>query len=140
MPLKSTESGEEPHLNLTPMIDVVFLLIIFFMVGTQFAQRERQFDIQLPTVSDAQPLTSRPDDLIINVLKDGTIIFQGQAISIEELEKHLRAAQKNYPDQAAIIRGDASGRYQSIMDVLAACHRAKIVHISLANRVEGEDE
>ncbi|HID23364.1 MAG TPA: biopolymer transporter ExbD, partial [Planctomycetaceae bacterium] len=112
MPLKSMESVEEPHLNLTPMIDVVFLLIIFFMVGTQFSQRERQFDIQLPTVSDAQPLTSRPDDLIVNVLKDGTIIFNRKVVTVEELERQLRAARENYPDQSVIIRGDASGQYQ----------------------------
>ena len=49
MPLK-TETVEEPTLNLTPMIDIVFLLIIFFMVGTQFAQMENQYDIQLPTI------------------------------------------------------------------------------------------
>ncbi len=136
MPLKGAEPIEDPQLNLTPMIDVVFLLIIFFMVGTQFTQRERQFEVELPKVTDAQPLTSRPDDIVINVLKDGTIVVDGRPILLKQLEQLLREAQHNYPDQAVIIRGDAAGRYQSIMDVLAACHRANILHISLANRLE----
>ncbi len=140
MPLKLTEPIEEPHLNLTPMIDVVFLLIIFFMVGTQFTQREWQYDVELPKVSDAQPLTSRPDDLVVNVLRDGTIILDGEAYTLQRLEQRLRQARQNYPDQAVVIRGDAEGRYQAIMDVLAACHRAKILHISLANRLERRNE
>ncbi len=60
MPLK-TGTVEEPKLDLTPMIDIVFLLIIFFMVGTQFTEMERQYDIKLPTVTDAKPLTNLPD-------------------------------------------------------------------------------
>jgi len=140
MPLKNTDTIEEPHLNLTPMIDIVFLLIIFFMVGTQFTEQERHYDIQLPTVSDAQPLTSVPDELIVNVLSDGTITLGDQVRTLDELESALRSAQQNYPDQSVIVRGDASGPYQHIMDVLAACHRAKISRISLANRLEGKEE
>ena len=139
MPLRNAENAEEPHLNLTPMIDIVFLLIIFFMVGTQFTENERHYDVQLPTVSDAQPLTSLPDELIINVLQDGRIVLDEQVTSIEDLEKRLQTARQNYSDQAVIVRGDASGRYQGVMDVLAACHRAKITRISLANRLEGEE-
>ena len=62
MPLK-TDTIEEPNLNLTPMIDIVFLLIIFFMVGTRFTEMERQYDIRLPTVSEALPLTNLPDEI-----------------------------------------------------------------------------
>ena len=137
MPLKNIELVDEPHLNLTPMIDIVFLLIVFFMVGTQFTDTEQHYDIQLPTVSDAEPLTSRPDELVINVLSDGTILLEGKTQSLEDLEARLRSAQQNYADQEVIVRGDASGQYQHIMDVLAACHGAHITHISLANRLEG---
>ncbi len=137
MPLK-TESIEEPDLNLTPMIDIVFLLIIFFMVGTRFTEPERQYDIQLPTVTDAQPLTNLPDEITINIRDDGVIQIQGQMKTIEELETDLLAARENYADQAVLIRGDGTGPYQNIMDVLAACRRSKISNVSLANRLVGE--
>ncbi|MCA9116118.1 MAG: biopolymer transporter ExbD [Planctomycetaceae bacterium] len=138
MPLK-TESIEEPTLNLTPMIDIVFLLVIFFMVGARFSEMERQYDIQLPTVSDVQPLTSLPDDLTVNVRRNGEIWYSGQKQTLPELEAELQAARQNFPDQSVVIRGEGDGRYQHVMDVLAACRRAGIRAISLAHR-SGQEE
>ncbi len=140
MPLKTAEMVEEPKLDLTSMIDIVFLLIIFFMVGTQFTARERQYDIQLPTVSNAQALTSLPDELIVNITNDGSIQLGEQQKTLNELEDDLIAARRNYPDQAVIIRGDGTGPYQNVMNVLAVCHRAEITRISLANQLRQKDE
>ena len=140
MPLKTAEVVEEPNLNLTPMIDIVFLLIIFFMVGTQFTASERQFDIELPTVSKAQPLTSLPDELVVNIKEDGSIQLGAQTKTLQELKADLIAARRNYPDQAVMIRGDGTGPYQNVMNVMAVCHRAQINRISLANRLKRETE
>lgn len=137
MPLK-TESAEEPSLNLTPMIDVVFLLIIFFMVGTQFAQQERQFDVQLPTVSDAPPLTGRPDPITINVPADGTIRVDDRTLTVPELAALLEKAKANYADQAVIVRGAGAVRYQHVAEVLAVCHQAGIRIVSQAVRLDEE--
>lgn len=139
MPLKAAETIEEPNLNLTPMIDIVFLLIIFFMVGTQFAELERQYDVQLPTVADAQPLTSLPDEIIINVRETGEISISGTELTLAELEAKLNAARENYADQAVVVRGDGTGPYQHVMDVLAVCYKAKINTVSLANRLKQTD-
>ena len=139
MPLK-TDTIDEPDLNLTPMIDIVFLLIIFFMIGTQFTEMERQFDIQLPTVSEAQPLTTLPDEIIINVSNDGGLVMNNRPRTMDELERDLIAARRNYADQAILIRGDGQGPYQHVMNVLAVCRRAKINFVSLANRLKPEDE
>ncbi len=136
MPLKISDSSEQTTLNLTPMIDIVFLLIIFFMVGTQFTKSERHFDVQLPTVSDAQPLTSLPDEIVINVLDDDRVLVHDEELSLAQLEKNLREARKNYADQSVVVRGSGPDPYQQVMDVLAVCHRAKISHISLANRIQ----
>ena len=65
MKVRNRRRGSDKiELQMTPMIDIVFLLIIFFMVGTQFTEQERQFDVQVPSVSDAPPLTSRPDEIV----------------------------------------------------------------------------
>ena len=139
MPLK-TETVEEPTLNLTPMIDIVFLLIIFFMVGTQFAQMERQYDIELPTVSVARPLTSLPDEIVINVRRNGDIILKAQTLTHGELRKKLREAKRNYADQAVVIRGEGNGEYQHVVNVLSICHEEDINSISLAHRLKSEGE
>jgi biopolymer transport protein ExbD len=135
MPLK-TDTIEEPNLNLTPMIDIVFLLIIFFMVGTRFTEAEREFDIELPTVTDAQPLTTMPDEIVVSVTNDGRYLLRDEERTLEELKSALTAARENFADQAVLIRGDGQGPYQYVMDVLAVCHSAKITNVSLANRLQ----
>jgi biopolymer transport protein ExbD len=133
MPLK-TEPLEEPQLILTPVIDIMFLLLIFFMVGTQFVDEERHFDIKLPTVSDDMSVTSLPDPTTVNVTSDGSVIVDGETIAAEELEARLNALKENYPGQAVILRGDGSATYQQVMDVLAVIKRSGIAAVSLANR------
>ena len=139
MPLK-TDTTEEASLNLTPMIDIVFLLIIFFMVGTQFAQMERQYDIKLPTVSTAPPLTSLPDEIVINVRSNGEIVVSKQVLTANQLKQTLREAKQNYADQAVVIRGEGQGQYQHVINVMAICHEAKINSISLAHHLRQGDE
>jgi biopolymer transport protein ExbD len=85
VPLKSIPL-EEPSLNLTPMLDVVLNLIVFFMLSTQFKEYERQYDIQLPAVADATALTGQPDELIVNVHADGRILLGAESKSLAELE------------------------------------------------------
>lgn len=137
MPLK-TGTVEEPKLDLTPMIDIVFLLIIFFMVGTQFTEMERQYDIKLPTVTDAKPLTNLPDDIVVNVQQNGEVSVNGENKNLSELEVTLKTAKQNFPGQAVVIRGDATGPYQNVMNILEICHRVKIRSVSLANRLSDE--
>lgn len=135
MPLK-LEQIEEPGLNLTPMIDIVLLLVIFFMVGTEFTRDERQYDIELPHVSDAQPLTSLPDELVVNITRSGEFSLGREPRSLEELEADLRAAADRYRDQAVVIRADGDGPYQHVMTALSICQQADITNVQLANRVE----
>ena len=137
MPLK-VQPLEEPQLNLTPMIDIVFNLLIFFMVGTRFADMERQFDVQLPQVSAAQPLTGLPDEIVINVFDDGRIVIRREELSREELLNRLIEARGRYADQAVLIRGDGAADFQKIAEVLAICHEAEISNFSLATQVSTE--
>lgn len=135
MPLKAFSSEDEPQINMTPMIDCVFLLLIFFMVGTQFIDRERQTDIKLPTASVASPLTSGPDDIVVNIVGPELVKVGGETFSLEELEERLKEAKKNFADQGVLVRGSGPDPYQLVMDVLDACKRADISKVSLANQV-----
>lgn len=145
MPLKS-DNEEEPSINLTPMIDVVFLLIIFFMVGSQFTKKvdpEIDYTIALPTVSDLQPLTDRPDPITINITDEGKTIVFGGALTAKgfecndaQLEAFLKQLKKkdrqtNF-DHSVIIRGDGKGKYQRIMDVIGMVKQAKFNKLTLA--------
>ena len=135
MPLKGADRTEESAINLTPMIDIVFLLIIFFLVGARFTEQERQYDIQLPSSSEIQPLTGTPDALVINVRQNGTILLGIKPMSLDELETELRDAKENFEDQAVVVRGEGQGLYQPIVNVLGVCHRPQLTRISLAYKL-----
>ncbi|MBI3863319.1 MAG: biopolymer transporter ExbD [Planctomycetia bacterium] len=137
MPLK-VEPLEEPYLNMTALVDVILNLLIFFMLGTSFAKDERQFDVELPSVSHAQPLTSPPDEIVINVYHDGHVAVNDRSLSAAELEALLSEAQRRFDGQAVLIRGDGQGNYQSVMDVLSICQKAHIRNYSLATLLAPE--
>lgn len=139
MPLR-TSPLEEPSINLTSMLDIVMLLIIFFMLSTQFQEEEKQYDVKLPTVSDATALTGQPDELVINVSADGTITVRMEQIGVESLEAMMRSAAEKFAGQSVIIRGDGSTNLQLIMDVMSACRRGGIKNLSLAHRPKAGGE
>jgi biopolymer transport protein ExbD len=140
MPLK-TEPMEEPHINLTPLVDIVFNLLLFLMLATRFAaaeDAEQKFDVQLATAASARPLTAVPDELVIHVAANGKVLLNGKARTLRELEADLAKAKKNYADQSVVVRGEGQGPYQNVVDVLAVCDRAKINVVSLPVRIKAE--
>ncbi|MCX7393240.1 MAG: biopolymer transporter ExbD [Planctomycetales bacterium] len=132
MPLK-TEALEEPRIDLTSMLDVVMLLMIFFMIGTKFSENERGTDIHVPTVSDTAALTAQPDEIVVNIRRDGTIQVKREPQTPESLKVLLQSAQSGFPNQAVVIRGDGHCEYQQIMDVFSVCKDVGVRNISIAH-------
>lgn len=137
MPLK-VQKDIESSINLTPLIDIVFLLIIFFMVGTKFSElneQERNIPLQVPSVSNATALTSAPMKRVINVLSDGKIYLDERPVSVEELRVELASAKEQYKHLGVVVRGDANTMYQRVADVIATCRQAKISDLNISVRV-----
>ena len=132
MPLK-TAPLEEPSINLTSMLDVVMLLIIFFMVGTKCAEEERQTGIQLPNVSENFALSGQPDEIVVNVDANGKVKVQGEDLTPDSLRILLDAARFAFPNQAVLIRGDGRCEYQQVMDVFSTCKEVGIKNVSVAH-------
>jgi biopolymer transport protein ExbD len=134
MPLK-THLDEPPTINLTPMIDVVFLLIIFFMVGTKFTELERKISLQVPEVADVKALTPAPERRVVNVHRDGSISLDHEFVSLPELTEQLNTSRREYADLGVLVRGDAEGAFQNVADVLGACRRAGIREMGISVRL-----
>ena len=139
MPLR-TESLEEPSLNLTPMIDIVFLLIIFFMVGTRFSEIEQQFDIETPKAVALAPMSAAPDPVVVNVTRAGRISIGNAELTLDELKSRLEEARQTFAQQTVLIRGDGESIYQSVIDVMSVCHQAQVHKFSLAFQPLREDQ
>jgi biopolymer transport protein ExbD len=136
MPLK-THLDDEPVLNLTAMLDIMFLLIIFFMLGTKFVEdEERTLKLKVSKVVDrAGVLTSAPSKKIINVDREGRMTFDQKSITLPELTAALTKALKEYPELGVLVRGDSEATLQIASDVFNACKQAGVKDLSLAVRV-----
>ena len=113
-------------LSLTSLIDVVFLLLIFFLVATRFAEEDnlKQLPTQLPSASEAKPLTQKPDDLKITVSAAGQYFIGGQQMSLAELERYLQASAANNPlSQSATVYGDKRATWEPMVEALNVCQK-----------------
>lgn len=114
-------------INLTPMIDCVFLLLIFFLVATRFEELEREMPIVLPQASEAMPLTSKPKELFVNVDHEGHYIVRAQPLTAAELLAVLKqAADANPGRQTVIIRADKRCVWEHVVEVMNQCNKAQI--------------
>lgn len=132
MKFREINSQQGADLELAPMIDVVFLLLIFFIVSWQSARFERDMDISVPSAEEAENKDRQAGEIIINVRKDGTVVLNGLPVSNAELLAKLEAVSEAYPDQAVILRGSSEASFQSIINVLDEIKRAGIWNVAFA--------
>ena len=102
---------------MTPIIDMVFLLLIVFLVSTTFHQTEREMQIALPEAVSAGPISISLREIIINVGADGEIIVSGRTISADDLRVLIHEAVAANPDQKVTVRGDRNTPYANIINL-----------------------
>ena len=125
--------SEEPDVNLTPLIDVVFILLLFFMVSTTF-QRESEINIELPE-ANAEPVEEREDMLELVIDAEGHYFIDEQQVVNTELETLKQAIQKFLGERSEIpvvIRADRMTPYESVVRAMDATAQLGLVQMSLA--------
>jgi biopolymer transport protein ExbD len=116
-------------INMAPLIDMVFLLLIFFLVATRFMEQERELDMTLPTASEARPLTATPRELFVNIDQQGRFFVDGRFRLEEELEHVMRQAAANNPlTQTVVIRADRHADWQSVATAINVCKKVGIAN------------
>jgi biopolymer transport protein ExbD len=121
-------------IDMTPMIDVVFLLIIFFLVSSHLAKQETQLELDLPAAASGNALdeAQRPR-ATVNVLEGGTLLLGGTQVTSSELESRLAFERQRAGDDLEVrIRGDRTVPYRFIEPILLAAARAGIWNVSIA--------
>ncbi len=124
--LKNASHHEAVGIDLTPVIDMVFLLLIFFLVATTFHQQERELQIALPFAKAAGPISANLREIVINVDSQGIIIVGGRPTEPDRLQAMISEAVKANPEQKATVRGDRSTSYANVVRVLDICKGAGI--------------
>lgn len=126
------QRNSEVNVNLTPLIDVVFLLLIFFMVSTTFT-KETHIDLDLPTAT-GEPLTAQPSQLEIVINAQGAYAINGQALvnnQLETLMAALRDSADNPQDIPLIITADAATPHQAVVTAMDAAGQIGFSRLSL---------
>ena len=118
------------------MLDVIFLLLCFFVTVSVFSQWESVITIKLPSASTAEEPDRLPGEIIVNLDKDGKVTVNGNRLGLIELGERLAKVAKFYPDQAVIIRADKDVRYEYLVDVIDTCRSANVWNFSFATNGE----
>jgi len=118
----------EPELgvpNMMPLIDVVFLLLIFFLMWSRFEKEERELPVKLPEVGQAQPLVMTPD-LVINITQEGKYVVGKEQYEERQLAALLEQTHRKNPHQPVQIRGDGRAAWKHGVRLMSLCNKAKI--------------
>ncbi len=116
-------------ISLTPMIDVVFLLLIFFLVESRFAQEERTMDIELPKAGTAVPMTAKPREVVVEIDREGELSMNGLRVGLADVEQSLlQAIASNPSTQQVIVRADRRAPLQTAVSVIDLCGRVGAEH------------
>lgn len=135
MAVQLKRSNVAGTLSLTPLIDVVFLLLIFFLVTSEFEDEERQLDIVLPSATSAVPMTSKPREVVVDINSDGTVFLRGKATPLKELELLLQKAVASNPtNQTVVIRADQNASFQPVVNVMDVCNRTGVSDYSVSTK------
>ena len=121
-------------MQLAPMIDILLLLLSFFIISWQFSRSETELNVSVPTAQEGAEPDQQRGEIIINVLPDGTIRVEGATVDLSQLRDKLSEIAKQFENQPVRIRGDGKVEYQRIVEVIDTCQKAGIWNISFATQ------
>ncbi|QTN32469.1 biopolymer transporter ExbD [Akkermansiaceae bacterium] len=130
----SSRQPEPANMQLAPMIDIVFLLLIFFIVTWQFTRSETELSVSVPTAQEGADPQRQQGEIVINILSDGAIKVEGSMVDLPQLLEKLASIAAQYENQPVRIRGDGGVAYQRIVEVIDTCQKAGIWNISFATQ------
>ena len=131
---------QELGFQMLPMVDVIFLLLIFFVSTSVFYQLEQELGLEIPVASESKPMERTPGEIIINIREDGSLVVNQREMNIEELRQLLKKIATYFKGQGVIIRGDRRVLLGRAIEVLDACAQADIWNVSFATLSRKEEE
>jgi biopolymer transport protein ExbD len=132
MNLRGHAPMHHPGIQLAPLVDVLLLLLIFFLLTWNAARTENELDVKVPKASAAKEKAAPIGDVVVNVKSDGNVVVNRRTLSPAELTELLKSLVQLNAEQAVVIRGDEAGAYKSIIGVLNICTEAGVTNIAFA--------
>mgnify|MGYP006279292541 FL=1 len=132
MNFRGSIQNNAPGFQIAPMVDIVFLLLIFFLVTWNFSRSETELDVKVPKAREGKETRRAVGEVIINVKTNGAVVMNRREMNPKELQDTLQKIASLYPDQAVILRGDENTDYRHVVEVLDICRRANIWNVAFA--------
>ena len=126
MRIPREESSDDNVINISSLLDVMFILIIFFLATATFTEEERDIQVNLPQSAAAQSSTQAPKMIVINVREDGTYHVANQTMDIATLKNTLIEAVSSNPDQKVMVRGDRNALHGNVANAISVCKQVGI--------------
>ncbi len=136
MNFRRNSRSRAASVQMASLMDVIFLLLCFFVTSSVFSQWETEISISLPTANSATVPGRMPGEIILNLAKDGKVTVNGQKLTLAEVTERLTRIAKLYPGQPVVIRADKETPYESLVGVIDACRAADVWNFSLATKDE----
>lgn len=132
MNFRSRIASQHPGIQLAPLVDVLLLLLIFFLLTWNAARNENELDVKIPKAKAATEKSAPIGDVIVNVKTDGSVVVNRRTLTAADLTTMLQGLVKLNPEQAVVIRGDEAGEYKNIVNVLDLCSQAGVTNVAFA--------
>ncbi len=137
MRIQSDNEDEGDVINVSSMIDVLFILIIFFLVTTTFKEEEIDHLVNLPTDKRNQSLTQSKGNLIkVNIRETGAYLVMGTQMTEEELSTWMDGEVKRKPEMKVLIRCDENSKHLHLANVMSICRHVGVPRANIAVRTE----
>lgn len=130
MKINCLHSDEQPTLMIIPMIDIIFFLLIFFMMSMLSMVVQKSIPLTLPATQSVRVDTAKT--IPISITKDGNVFWESQLISLNELDKKLTLEKRSNEDVSVVLRGDEAASYGKIVSVMDTVKKTGIVKVSIA--------
>ncbi|WP_270369906.1 ExbD/TolR family protein [Megamonas funiformis] len=135
MKLRNYREAKQPDLNIIPMIDIMFFLLVFFMLSTMYMVEQKTIPVNLPQATSAA--IDNKTNFTVTLKDDGSIYLEDQQTDIQTLLMQATKEQKNNPSFAIIIRADKDINYDKVVSFIDTLKKAGITRFGLATNGAG---
>lgn len=131
------DEEDKPEVQMTSMMDCIFLLLIFFLVSSQLKKIEKEVPVELPQAQATREIKMTPDLIKVTVSAKGDIFVRGNKVGPGGLRSALQAAAKENRDRKVIVDGDIYAPFRAVVQVLDACRQEQL-SVSGIHTADGE--
>jgi biopolymer transport protein ExbD len=136
MNFRKKSRGVLPSFQMTSMMDIIFLMLFFFITTSVFSQWEYEINITLPSAQSGKVPDRLPGEIIINITRDGRVSVNQQDLTLDALRARLDRLARYFPGQPVVLRADKETRYEDLIKVVDTCRKADIWNFSMATSEE----